>query len=149
VPDNFAETADTMMQDAVKLHRDGSHRNACYLAGYVVECTMKVLLQQAGASTAPKVHDLESLHDEIVALTLLGNAIIARYGDPSALAPTMMHQVSPAKTKGGKVVHYCHWDPGHRYDGARWVNPTASADYLREADRCHETIIQMTLDGVL
>ncbi len=80
--DNFATTADRMTQDARTLHRAGAHRNACYLAGYVVECTLKALLEQTGGD--PWGHDLESLHLDVVALQVQGNAVVAKYGDPSS-----------------------------------------------------------------
>lgn len=145
--DDFAATADRMMLDARALHRAGAHRNACYLAGYVVECTLKALLQQ---TTPPKkIHDLESLHDDVGALLLSGNAVVARYGDPSLLAPTMLQKVKPFTVKNGKPRYYCHWDPDHRYDGARWTLPGASDDYVQEAEKSHDILLQMFLDGLV
>lgn len=142
--DDFAATADRMMLDAGILHRAGAHRNACYLAGYVVECTLKALVQQTGG--AAWGHDLESLHDEVAVLLLSGNAVVAKYGDPSQLAPTMLQKVAPPPPKTKKV---CHWDPGHRYDGTRWSLPTTSEDYVREAAKSRDVILEMFLDGLV
>jgi hypothetical protein len=147
--DDFAKTADRMMFDARTLREAGSFRNACYLAGYVVECTLKVLLDKAGM--APEhTHDLESLHDEVAQLLLLGNTVVARYGDPASLAPTLLQQIAPPKPRKGRSPRYfCHWDPEHRYDGSRWDSAQISDDYLREADKSIDVIIQMSIDGVL
>lgn len=147
--DDFAKTAERMMFDARTLRQAGAHRNACYLAGYVVECTLKVLLEKAGL-TPEYTHDLESLHDEVAQLLLLGNTVVARYGDPSSLAPTLLQQIAPPKPRKNRGPrYYCHWDPEHRYDGSRWDSEPMSEIYLREADKSIDVIIQMTIDGVL
>ena len=142
--DNFAATADRMMLDARILHRAGAHRNACYLAGYVVECTLKAMVQQT--STTRNVHDLESLHDEVATLLMNPTTVLAPYGDPSQLAPTMLQQVDPPPPKTRKI---CHWDPGHRYDGTRWILPATSESYIREAEKSHDVIVKMFLDGLV
>lgn len=136
--DNFAATANRMMLDARILHHSEAFRNACYLAGYVVECTLKALIAQT--KTPRMIHSIKSLHDEVAALLVNGNAIVAKYGDPSAFAPTMFQAVSQLGDK------HCHWDPKHRYDGTRWTS-NVSSDYLREAEKCHEVIIKMFIDG--
>ena len=92
--DDYVKTADKMMFDARTLREAGAHRNACYLAGYVVECTLKVLLDKAGLAPE-KTHDLESLHEAVAR----GNAKLARYGDPARLAPMMLNQVAPARLR--------------------------------------------------
>lgn len=134
-----------MMQDARILHDAGAHRNACYLAGYVVECTLKALLALTGAS--PWGHDLESLHDKVAGLLMNGNAVLARYGDPSQFAPTMLQQVNPQTVQRGEICYHCHWDPKHRYDGTRWTQSSVSVDYLREAEKAHDVIVRMFVDG--
>lgn len=147
--DDYVKTAERMMADAQTLRRVGAHRNACYLAGYVVECTLKALLQVAGTSPRP-VHDLESLHEDVELLRIASNAVVARYGDPSTFAPTMLHQVRPSgRDRFGRNRYYCAWDPLHRYDGARWDSDAASEVYVREADDAMNTILNMMIDGVL
>jgi len=146
--DDFAKTADRMMTDANLLKQAGAHRNACYLSGYVVECTLKALLASTGGPAWG--HDLESLHDKVAALLVNGNALVSKYGDPSQLAPTMRQQIQPQKVKSnGVVVHYCHWDPFYRYDGARWDTKLLSDSYLQEARACHDLLVQMWLDGLV
>jgi hypothetical protein len=146
--DNFAATADRMMLDARRLYETGAHRNACYLAGYVVECTLKSLLEQT-IPKVPRIHDLGTLQDEVATLSLNANAVVAKYGDPSRLAPTMLDWVAPPKMGKKGVDYFCHWDPGHRYDGSRWNTAAVSADYLREAEKCHDILTGMFLDGLV
>ncbi len=146
--DDYAATADRMMLDARILHRAGAHRNACYLAGYVVECTLKAMVKQTGG--APWGHDLESLHDQVAVLLLSGNAVVAKYGDPSQLAPTMVQQIkSPTVNRRNETRYYCHWDPDHRYDGTRWKLPSTSESYVLEAEKSHDVIVGMVLDGLV
>jgi len=147
--DDYAATADRMMQDARVLERGGCYRNACYLAGYVAECTLKALLNVA-TQKKHKSHDLQSLHDLVGALVVSGNQLTSRYGNPALLAPTMLQQVDlPTTLKSGQIVNHCHWDPEHRYDGARWGSAQTCKNYLREAEVIHDVIVQMTIDGVL
>lgn len=148
MPDDYVQTAATMRDAAVSLRASGQDRNACYLAGYVIECVAKVMLQQAPNPGHIKHHDLEGLGEQFLAATLSAGFAIGRYGDPTRLAPTMIAQVGPTKIKNGQTVHYCHWDPFHRYDGSRWDANTVK-QYLQEAEAAYSLLIQMQLDGVI
>ncbi|HSN99249.1 MAG TPA: hypothetical protein VLS89_13230, partial [Candidatus Nanopelagicales bacterium] len=108
------------------------------------------IANQRRLGSKEKIHDLETLQDMVGALALMGNQRTAQYGNPGLFAPTMLQQVAPptVKKKGGLTYH-CHWDPEHRYDGTRWGSAQVSDDYLREAEKCHDVIVQMTIDGVL
>ncbi len=57
-----------MMNDAKALQAAGAHRNACYLAGYVVECTLKTMLEVAGEN--PWGHEIDDLKDLLLRLRL-------------------------------------------------------------------------------
>lgn len=146
--DDFAKTAEQMMFDARALRDGGAHRNACYLSGYVVECTLKTLLDKAGPAPA-HTHDLESLHAAVAQLLLDGSPLAARYGDPASLAPTMLQQIKPPKKTRNGIRYFCHWDPEHRYDGSRWGAAPMSQSYLNEANNCLDVIVRMLMDGVL
>lgn len=148
--DDYATTADRMMLDARTLRQAGAHRNTCYLAGYVVECTLKALLETASGQQPAQTHDLQSLQDDVNDLLVGGNAMVARYPNPAQLAPTLLQQVQPPRLRrDGSAQHFCHWDPYHRYDGSRWDTEPVSEAYLREADRAFDVIIQMLIDGNL
>lgn len=137
------------MLDARNLRQAGAHRNACYLAGYVVECTLKALLLKATGQQPAHIHDLQSLQDNVNLLLVGGNAMVARYPSPALLAPTLLQQVQPPRMKRGSPQYFCHWDPYYRYDGSRWDSDIVSKAYLREAERAFDVIIQMLLDGNL
>lgn len=145
--DDYGATAVRMMLDASVLEQEGRHRTACYIAGYVVECTLKALLKLDRQKH--KSHDLETLQDLVGTLALTGTAKSAKYGNPGTLASTMLQQVAPPTVKNGKTIFHCHWDPEHRYDGTRWGSAQVCDDYLREAETCHDVIVEMSIDGVL
>lgn len=135
------------MKDARILAGAGAHRNACYLSGYVIECTVKALLRVATGTNPRFTHDLEDLHQEVIALSILSNAFVARYPDPTLLAPVMLTQIAPPSRVRGRTQHHCHWDPLHRYDGSRWNLAGVSQSYLKEADSALDVLIQMLVDG--
>ena len=133
--DDFVKTAQQMMSDARALRNAGAHRNACYLAGYVAECTLKAMLLAAG--TTPKtVHDLQSLEGALKGLSLTPSHTIGKYGNPSRHAPTMFRKSSTE----------CDWHPKHRYDGSRWANDATSYAYVNEAQKFIQILNQMILD---
>jgi hypothetical protein len=74
--------------------------------------------------------------------------MLARYGDPAQLAPTLLQQV-PHQRRDGTIRYFCHWDPYHRYDGSRWDSETVAEAYLHEAESALAVITQMNIDGNL
>ena len=50
--DNFYDTAKRMHKSSETLHNNNEFHNACYLAGYVVECYAKIIVEVF--STAPQ-----------------------------------------------------------------------------------------------
>lgn len=150
--DDFVKTAQQMMKAAQVLQTAGAHRNACYLAGYVVECTLKTMLEAAGQS--PWGHEINSLNGLLCGLSVVPGDVIARHGDPTLLAPTMFRVVSRVvkATKPDGTVTWkerCHWDPEHRYDGTRWANDTVSQDYVDEAQKFIDILNDMKIQGVI
>jgi hypothetical protein len=147
--DDFRRTAETFMADARTLRGSGRHRNACYLAGYVVECTLKALIEASGRGAAAHTHDLLSLRERLAELSLLAGQSVAKYGDPLQFAPTITKMRPPVRSIGSRMKHLCDWDPGHRYDGSRWGDPAKSSAYVAEAERAISILNQLLLDGGL
>lgn len=149
--DDFVKTAQQMMKAARALQAAGAHRNACYLAGYVVECTLKTLLEVAGED--PWGHEIKDLNEGLTRLHLAPADKIGRYGDPSRHAPTIFLVVSrTSKTKPDGTItwkEYCHWDPRHRYDGTRWADDATSRAYVNEAQKFIDIIDDMRIQGVI
>ncbi len=133
MPDDYGTTAAIMRHDAVMLAEARRWRNACYLAGYVVECVVKALLDAAG-QTPKRHHDLGKHGQEVQKLSLVCNPVVARYGDPIAVCSSIA---------GGSG-----WDPVHRYDGTRWTEREWTA-YARDSERAYEMLCEMYVDGAV
>lgn len=140
--DDFKKTAEVMYDSAFLLWEAREHRNACYLAGYVVECALKAMLlvrydlantTRPPATARPggyRTHDLGRLDSLLTDHALNAERAVLKYGLPLQIA---------AGIGTG-------WDPNHRYDGTNW----ATADgYLDEADQVIDILNFLTLDGVL
>lgn len=145
--DDFRGTAETMLIDAHMLDALKRYRNACYLAGYVVECTLKVLIEAASLRPVERTHSLTSLREQILQLSISAGQAVAKYGDPMQFAHTMITggAARSKQTGGGR----CDWDPLHRYNGSRWADEAKSTAYLQEADKAVAILNQLFLDGGL
>lgn len=138
--DDFKATAEAMFESAFCLGEAGQHRNACYLAGYVVECALKAMLlvrydlanvpRPAANRGGYRTHDLGQLDALLTDLSLSAEPRVLKYGLPLRVA---------AGIGAG-------WSPTHRYDGSRW---TASDAYLEEATEVVDILANLELDGVL
>ena len=68
--DNFYETARRMHKASETLHNNGEFHNACYLAGYVIECYAKIIVGLSYNFTQEDLakefsHDLKKLNREL------------------------------------------------------------------------------------
>ena len=135
------------MVDARMLRASDRHRNACYLAGYVVECTLKALIQATSLKHSERTHDLNSLREQILELSLTAGQAVAKYGDPMQFARTMITGSAVESTLPESRPRRCDWDPVHRYNGSRWDDPAKSSAYLREAERAVAILNELLLDG--
>ncbi|MDI9869536.1 hypothetical protein [Flectobacillus roseus] len=68
--DNFYDTAIRMQKSSEILHNNGEFHNACYLAGYVVECYAKIIVGLTYGFVENELakefsHDLKKLSKEL------------------------------------------------------------------------------------
>ncbi len=123
---------------AAARHWDSAHllslsdrwQEAAYLAGYVVECSLKALLQ---TSTLPHVrdlgHNLTILNREALELALMLTPAAARYRIQNGIP---------------------HWRPEQRYEGTNPERKPEFCQMVQQADEIAQTIlIGMVLDGLL
>lgn len=144
--DNYRITATVCMTDARKLQLAGSHRNACYLAGYVVECIIKVLIQCSGGERLIRSHKLDQLADQLAKLSLTAGARAMKCGDPRRLAPTITGPREGTSSTLKLSECSCDWNPDYRYDGSHWDNPAKSSAYITEAQQALDMLDQVALD---
>ena len=135
-PDRFAQAAGRHLCDSLILAAQHRHDNAVYLAGYVVECSLKAILAHhlSAAVAGSYKHDLTGLQGR--ALQLL-----------RVLVPHVHLRLPSSRTQGTGL------DVGHpqrRY----WTSGLWSHDEVHAAVDCareiyRETVLSMVLDGDL
>ena len=133
--DDHPEAAAKHLADAQALLAAGCYDGAAYLSGYVVECTLKTLLQlenQTGWG-----HNLNTLSREAVNLLAQPGTRTGRY----VTSTTFHHSISDS-TSG--------WKETLRYRPAGSVPPATSQQWHAEATQIYRTVVaQMRLDGVI
>ena len=143
MPDNFFVTAERMNDSAQVLHEGHHHHTACYLAGYVAECYLKLLVAKEPAITTPITgrggysHGVRRMNGDLhhaisngIAISGLGGYLIDLLLD----CPNI----------------YFDWDPSKRYDdSAAWDNQTTSDNFQSERKKCFEMIAKMYIDNFI
>jgi hypothetical protein len=132
--DDYPEAALKHLDDASALLIRGRHDGTAYLAGYVVECSLKALLQyETGVGVFG--HDLARLAAQVSALCAVAGARTARY-----IAP-------PVRTV--PVASIAAWEPKMRYH-APGMSAAGARAWLQDAESIFlATVGRMALDGVL
>jgi len=141
--DDHPDAAGKHLSDATVLNAAGRSDGAAYLAGYVVESSLKSLLLvelgvTAGESEARKLkHQLGTLSGRVLRLAALPSARTARY--------------VPKQTAGHSLYDPTNgWRETLRYRAPGAVTAQTAQDWLTEAQAVFEsTILSMRLDGVI
>ena len=132
----YAQSASRHLHDAGLLLGQRRWDNAVYLAGYVVECAFKQLVQAYLGSPAAKAycHDLGALQCD--AMNLL-----------RTLFPQLERSL-PASRTTGTVLDTDH--PARRYARSdRWTETEANDAVQRAGEILAEVIPPLVLDGLL
>ncbi len=109
----------------------GRVANAAYLAGYAIECTLKVLIAGPGGGSVPFSHDLEQL--EVLALS----ATVKR-ADRHRCFPS--EAVTTGRNHG--------WDPKWRYAAEGLISDVVAAELVDAARSAADgSLVGLRLDG--
>lgn len=135
MPDNYRITAERMSDSSIRLHSNGQYHNACYLAGYVGECYLKLLVNLAltrpGGARAYN-HSLTAMNTDLVPL-MSGTASYAAYiMDMRIDCPKMLS-----------------WNPNLRYDDSSIWNGGKSTDFQIEQSRCISKVAAMVINSII
>lgn len=131
--DDFPDAAEKHLADAQALADAERYDGAGYLAGYVVECALKTLLEVEGAPGWG--HSLVDLGKDVGAVCALAGARTARYLTPSVRAVP--------------VAAIAGWSATMRYHSPSMSAGDAQA-WLDEANTIYQdTVASMILDGVI
>ena len=131
--DDYPEAAGRQLRDANVLLAGARHDGAAYLAGYVVECAMKTLIQLETGKPPSRSHDLAALRDAIGVLAAQADTRTGRlYARLLALGSGILD-----------------WRPEMRYRG-EIISPDTSRAWLEEADKVYAEIVgTLILDGAI
>lgn len=133
--DDHPEAARKHLDDASVLLPAGRADGAAYLAGYVVECSLKSLILVAGGNAWG--HNINDLGRDALRLAALPGARSARY------VPRMTPGHSLYDAAAG-------WRETLRYREPGAVTPVDAGSWLAEAQAIYDsTIAPMRLDGVV
>lgn len=136
--DSFFDTANRMYKSSKTLHDNSEYHNACYLAGYVIECYAKILVQRAYGFDNKTVasefcHDLKSLNKELK--YIFTNTSEPLYGiDMSTVFETILSGIYK-------------WNPIKRYSADLWKKE-ASILYQQEILFAIEQLAILKNDGL-
>ncbi len=132
--DDYPEAAGKHLTDASVLMAGDRHDGAAYLAGYVVECALKALMQ-VETGLIRRSHDLQALNSTL--------DIVAAQAGPR----TQRIYVSATATLSGSDI--LTWKPEMRYQ-AEHVTAATARTRLQEAAAIYSTIIGgLRIDGTI
>lgn len=136
MPESFSNSAGRHLQDAQLLLVEQRWDNAVYLAGYVVECSFKVLVEQHFKQDRVAVRKYG--HD----LTELEGRAMERL---RVLYPILDRQL-PASRIAGTVLAQNH--PERRYSkSGLWAEADATTAVQRAEEIYREIITKLVLNG--
>jgi len=134
--DRFAQAAGRHLADSETLAAGSRLDNAVYLAGYVVECSLKAVISHHSS-----VRDARQYGHDLAALQ--GQAL----QQLRALVPHA-HLKLPASRTNGTVLEVGH--PIRRYWASRrWTQQEVQAALKRASEIYYDTVVAMVLDGDL
>ena len=134
--DDYPEAALKHLQDADALVRGRRFDGAAYLAGYVVECALKTLIQ-VESGEARHSHELTNLLDVLDVLAVHAKTRTGR-----------LYVGAEASFKATDV----RWTPEMRYRGPRNAGDASrvAEAWLREARSAYERIVgSLILEGAI
>ncbi len=135
--DSFFDTANRMYKSSKTLHDNSEYHNACYLAGYVIECYAKIVVDISSSDKKARSfsHNLTNLNSEIKRIAQ-NDLLLATYVlEGSYDFPSILH----------------NWDPGKiRYavNQNSQYNQSLSTDFQNEIDFAMGKIGEMKLNGL-
>ena len=130
--DDYPEAALRHLQDADVLLARDRFDGAAYLAGYVVECALKTLIQ-VETGRASRSHDLTSLRDEVGQLAAQAGVRTGRF-----------YLAAAASLQASGILA---WRPGMRYRDAELASNEAGT-WLQDAhDAYHRIVGELFLAG--
>ncbi len=140
--DYYQDTAIRMCDSSTILYKNKQWLNACYLAGYVVECYGKRMVELAEESEAFEgqaarsfSHQIVDLNEYVKNIAVMGSPLSAYCQDLGVMCPVLLSGWNPF------TIRYAS-------DSHEWNTEEIAEKIHKEIEMLAETIIQMQVDGV-
>jgi hypothetical protein len=137
--EDYPDAARKHYTDARTLMNRRRYDGAAYLAGYVVECILKTIIQVDRATSTPILefrHDINRLSEEALRLATLPSSRTARYF-PRMTLTRLSYAVPPSGWKETLRYHY---------EGT--ISKTTASTWVAEAKRFYEQVLwEIIKDG--
>ena len=142
--DNYRDTAYCMYEDVQILHEKHRWFNCCYLAGYVVECYSKLLLDNAissGITTQKGAvkdygHNINVMKIDLINILSISTQILSKY-------------CIDLNLECNSII--TEWNPNKRYEAesGTWSQEEKANAFKHELEIVINQIKNMQLDGVI
>lgn len=133
LPHDYGSAAARHWEDAIILTQANRFDNAAYLAGYVVECSLKSLIEISGTSPKAFQHELATLSGDALLLAYLMVPGLQRYRLPSSADFAAMSR---------------DWTPEHRYCPSGQISGPTAQVWLQVAEQTYRAlVVNLILDG--
>jgi len=134
--DDYPDAAEKHLNDANSLLAVQRFDGAAYLSGYIVECSLKSLIQFETGQVS-KDHEFDKIHKNMMRLCAQTNSKTAKYASSRTVRDLLKSNIR-------------NWLPGIRYSSEGSVSPEESQKWVTEANEIFiSTIIEMRLDRVI
>jgi hypothetical protein len=133
--DNFRVTAERMRYSSKLLHENNHFHNACYLAGYVCECYLKVIVENAPNLKSPKAYK-HNITDLIYAITSASTI-------PAQFRPFLINYAVDCATITSS------WSPNSRYDDTSGWDQNKSNQFQLEMEKCFDKVAEMYISSLI
>jgi len=134
--DDYPDAAEKHLNDADYLLNVERYDGAAYLSGYIVECSLKSLIQFETGQVS-KDHEFDKIHKNMMRLCAQANSKTAKYASSRAVRDLLKSDIMK-------------WVPGIRYSSEGNISPEDSKKWITEANEIFiSTILEMRLDRVI
>lgn len=137
--DDFFKTAERMRDGSRVLQSNSQYHLACYSAGYVVECYLKIFIEKTpSVTTAAHGHNVNNLNSSLQYAYSSGATV------PASLRPFLMDITSDCPSI------FSLWHPRKRYDDTSgWDNSATCTSFIEEQELCFDKLVAMYIANIL
>lgn len=146
---NFLETLERMYKDSRILFQNEEYYNCCYLCGYILECTLKYLLQNYGKKQDGQPYSINDLKAIAHNTTKLNQELDDWLSVTSGISSAYRLE---CRTKCPYLFvgkeGYPPWSPAYRYgDFTRWHEREYCRKYMEESEYLFQFVARIVAGG--